>query len=48
MPPVYPMPERIDAPPEVITEAVLRAKPKDYWRYAQAAQEKRRRRRNGE
>ena len=29
----YPMPERIDASPEEIAEVVLRAKPKETWRY---------------
>ena len=32
-PPKYPMPERIDASPEEIAEVVLRAKPKQDWRY---------------
>ena len=32
-PPKYPMPERIDAPPERIVEVVLGAKPKKQWRY---------------
>ena len=32
-PPKYPMPERIDASPEEIAEVVLRAKPKETWRY---------------
>lgn len=31
--PPRPMPERIDASPEEIAEVVLRAKPKDDWRY---------------
>ena len=31
----YPMPERIDADPETIAEVVLRAKPKEVWRYEQ-------------
>ena len=34
-PPKYPMPPRIDAAPETIAEVVLRAKPKDEWRYEQ-------------
>ena len=29
------MPERIDASPEEIAEVVLRAKPKEVWRYEQ-------------
>ena len=36
-PPKYPMPERIDADPETIAEVVLRAKPKETWRYEQEA-----------
>ena len=32
-PPKYIMPERIDASPETIAEVVLRAKPKEVWRY---------------
>ena len=36
-PPTYTMPERIDAPPEVIAETVLRAKPKKKWRYEEEA-----------
>ena len=31
----YLMPERIDASPEEIAEVVLRAKPKEVWRYDQ-------------
>ncbi len=31
----YPMPERIDASPEEIAEVVLKAKPKETWRYEQ-------------
>ncbi len=38
---VYEMPERIDASPEEIAETVLRAKPKDEWRYEQEARRKR-------
>ena len=34
-PPKYPMPERIDASPEEIAKVVLRAKPKEAWRYEQ-------------
>ena len=34
-PPIYPMPERIDAPPEVIADTVLRAEPENVWRYEQ-------------
>ena len=30
-----PMPEHIDATPEEIAEVVLRAKPKETWRYEQ-------------
>lgn len=37
----YPMPERIDAPPERIAEVVLRAKPKKEWRYEQETGRKR-------
>ena len=33
----YPHPERIDASPETIAEVVLKAKPKDIWRYEQEA-----------
>ena len=29
------MPERIDASPETIAEVVLKAKPKEVWRYEQ-------------
>lgn len=36
-PPTFTMPERIDAPPEVIAEVVLRAKPKKKWRYEEEA-----------
>ena len=32
-PPKYPMPARIDASPEEIAEVVLKAKPKETWRY---------------
>ena len=32
-PVLFPMPERIDAPPEEIAEVVLGAKPKATWRY---------------
>ncbi len=31
----YPRPERIDASPEEIAEVVLRAKPKQAWRFEQ-------------
>ncbi len=31
----YDMPERIDASPEEIAEVVLKAKPKETWRYEQ-------------
>ena len=34
----YPMPERIDATPEEIADVVLRAKPKEVWRYEQEAE----------
>ena len=34
-PPKYPMPERIDATPEQIADVVMRAKPKEVWRYEQ-------------
>lgn len=37
----YPLPERIDAPPERIAEVVLRAKPKKVWRYEQDTGRKR-------
>ena len=33
----YTMPERIDASPEEIAEVVLKAKPKETWRYEQEA-----------
>ena len=33
----YQMPEKIDADPETIAEVVLRAKPKETWRYEQEA-----------
>ena len=36
-PPKYPMPERIDASPEEIAEVVLKAKPKETWRYEEEA-----------
>lgn len=32
-PPVHTMPDRIDASPEEIAEVVLRAKPKESWRF---------------
>lgn len=32
-PPKYPVPEPIDADPETIAEVVLRAKPKESWRF---------------
>lgn len=34
----HPMPERIDASPEEIAETVLKAKPKETWRYEQEYQ----------
>ena len=37
----HPRPERIDASPEEIAEIVLRAKPKQAWRFEQEASEKR-------
>ena len=36
-PPKHPMPERIDASPEEIAEVVLKAKPKETWRYEEEA-----------
>ena len=33
----YQMPEKIDADPETIAAAVLRAKPKEVWRYEQVS-----------
>ena len=41
-PPKYVMPPLIDAPPETIAEVVLRAKPKDKWRYEEETGRKRR------
>ena len=40
-PPKYEMPERIDAPPEEIAEVVLKAKPKETWRYEEKTGRKR-------
>lgn len=39
----YPHPEPIDASPETIAEVVLRAKPKEMWRYEQEFNRPRRR-----
>ena len=39
----YPMPERIDASPEEIADVVLRAKPKQVWKYEEEAGRNRRR-----
>ena len=36
-----PRPERIDASPEEIAEVVLRAKPKQTWRFEEEREEKR-------
>ena len=41
-PPKYEMPERIDASPEEIAEVVLKAKPKEKWRYEEESGRKRR------
>ena len=38
----YPMPEKIDAPPEKIADVVLRAKPKESWRFEKEAGRSRR------
>ena len=38
----YPMPEKIDAPPEEIADVVLRAKPKEVWRFEKEAGRSRR------
>ena len=40
-PVIHKMPEPIDASPEEIAETVLRAKPKDEWRYEKEAKRKR-------
>ena len=40
-PPKYEMPERIDASPEEIADVVLRAKPKETWRYEEKTGRKR-------
>ncbi len=40
-PPKYAMPERIDASPEEIAEVVLKAKPKETWRYEEETGRKR-------
>ncbi|MCY4109269.1 MAG: hypothetical protein OXG11_09595 [Chloroflexi bacterium] len=38
-PRVHPMPERIDATPEEIADAILKAPPKSEWRYLKAREE---------
>ena len=40
-PVILKMPDRIEASPEEIAETVLRAKPKDEWRYEKEAKRKR-------
>ena len=37
----HPRPQMIDASPEEISEAVLRAKPRKMWRFEQEAENKR-------